>query len=63
MKKLLGHFKYESFMKGNDAKEPSSAEEVDLGYIDLAESDPVHYRQSHENKRLSPPPVDSRGGN
>ncbi len=24
-------------MKGNDAKEPSSAEEVDLGYIDLAE--------------------------
>jgi hypothetical protein len=41
-------------MKGNDAKEPSSAEEVDLGYTDLAESDPAHHRQAHANKRLSP---------
>jgi hypothetical protein len=44
----------ELLMRGNDAKEPSSAEEVDLGFIDLAESDPAHCRQAHANKRLSP---------
>jgi len=37
-------------MKGNNAKEPRSAEEVDLGYIDLAEPDPAYYRQAHANK-------------
>jgi hypothetical protein len=31
-------------MRGNDVKESNSSEEVDLGYIDLAESDPDHYR-------------------
>jgi hypothetical protein len=34
--------------------EKKEAEEVDLGYIDLFEPDPAHYRQAHANKKLSP---------
>ena len=34
--------------------EKKKAEEVDLGYIDLFEPDPAHYRQAHANKKLSP---------
>jgi hypothetical protein len=33
--------------------EKKEAEEVDLGYIDLFEPDPAHYRQAHANKKLS----------
>ncbi len=34
--------------------EKKEDEEVDLGYIDLFEPDPAHYRQAHANKKLSP---------
>jgi hypothetical protein len=43
-------------LKGNEVQseaklaEKKEDEEVDLGYIDLFEPDPAHYRQAHANK-------------
>jgi hypothetical protein len=34
--------------------EKKEDEEVDLGYIDLFEPDPAHYRQAHVNKKILP---------
>jgi hypothetical protein len=46
-------------LKENEAQDEakpagkSAAEEVDLGYIDLFEPGPAHYRQAHTNKKRS----------
>ncbi len=49
--KVLKGSEVQSKVKLTEKKED---EEVDLGYIDMFESDPAHYRQAHANKMLSP---------
>ena len=49
--KVLKGSEVQSKVKLTEKKED---EEVDLGYIDMFESDPAHYRQAYAKKMLSP---------